>query len=47
MKKLLLSVAILIGATLLLSQDSSDELNNLNQDDVASVQVKLPLNLKN
>jgi hypothetical protein len=47
MKKLLLSVAILIGATLLLSQDNSDELNNLNQDDVASVQVKLPLNLKN
>ena len=47
MKKLLLSVAILIGATLLLSQDNSNELSNLSQDDVASVQVKLPLNLKN
>ncbi|WP_178983724.1 hypothetical protein [Winogradskyella helgolandensis] len=47
MKKLLLSVAILVGATLILSQDNSGELKNVNNDDVASIQVKLPIDLKN
>ncbi|SDH79216.1 hypothetical protein [Winogradskyella thalassocola] len=47
MKKLLLSVAILVGATLILSQDNSNELKNVNNDDVAIVQVKLPTDLKN
>ncbi|WP_458629062.1 hypothetical protein [Winogradskyella sp. PC D3.3] len=47
MKKLLLSVAILVGATLILSQDNSGELNNVSNDDVVSVQVNLPSNLKN
>ncbi|MBF8148328.1 hypothetical protein ITJ86_00370 [Winogradskyella sp. F6397] len=46
MKKLLLSVAILVGATLILSQDNSDELKNVNNNDVASVQVELPTDLK-
>jgi len=41
MKKLLLSVAILVGATLILSQDNSDDLNNLTKDDVVSIQSKL------
>ncbi|REE27242.1 hypothetical protein [Winogradskyella pacifica] len=47
MKKLLLSVAILVGATLILSQDNSSELKNVNNDEVVSVQVKLPADLKN
>ncbi len=42
MKKLLLSVAILVGATLILSQDNSEDLNNVIKDDVANVQLKLP-----
>jgi hypothetical protein len=41
MKKLLLSVAILVCATLILCQDRSEDLNNVNNDDVASVQQKL------
>jgi len=41
MKKLLLSVAILVGATLILSQDNSEDLNNLTKDDVVSIQSKL------
>jgi hypothetical protein len=41
MKKLLLSVAILVGATLILSQDNSEDLNNVTKDDVVSIQSKL------
>ncbi len=41
MKKLLLSVAILVGATLVLSQDKSEDLNNLTNDNVVIVQSKL------
>jgi len=41
MKKLLLSVAILVGATLVLSQDNSEDLNNVTKDDVISIQAKL------
>lgn len=41
MKKLLLSVAILVGATLILSQDSSEDLNNVTKDDVVNIQSKL------
>lgn len=41
MKKLLLSVAILVGATLILSQDNSGDLNNVTKDDVVSIQSKL------
>jgi hypothetical protein len=41
MKKLLLSVAILIGATLILSQDSSKDLDNVSKDDVVNIQSKL------
>lgn len=43
MKKLLLSVAILVGATLILSQDNSDEINEVSTDDVVNVQPKLQL----
>ncbi|WP_411894718.1 hypothetical protein [Winogradskyella sp. A2] len=41
MKKLLLSVAILIGATLILSQDNSEDLNNVTNDEVVNIQSKL------
>jgi len=41
MKKLLLSVAILVGATLVLSQDKSEDLNNVTKDKVVNVQAKL------
>ncbi|WP_299119031.1 hypothetical protein [uncultured Winogradskyella sp.] len=41
MKKLLLSVAILVGATLILSQDNSEDLNNVTKDDVVTIQSKL------
>ncbi len=41
MKKLLLSVAILVFATLILCQDSTEDLQNITSDEVASVQVKL------
>ncbi|WP_179345601.1 hypothetical protein [Winogradskyella ursingii] len=43
MKKLLLSVAILVGATLILSQENSDEINKVSTDDVVNVQTKLQL----
>lgn len=38
MKKLLLSVAILVGATLILSQDNSEDLNKITTDEVATIQ---------
>ncbi|NRD19555.1 hypothetical protein HNV08_05815 [Winogradskyella eckloniae] len=41
MKKLLLSVAILIGATLVLSQDKSEDLNQVTKEDVVSLQSTL------
>lgn len=41
MKKLLLSVAILLGATLMLCQDKSEDLNNVTKEDVMNVQSKL------
>lgn len=41
MKKLLLSVAILVGATLILSQDNSEEVNSITKDDVVNIQSKL------
>ena len=41
MKKLLLSVAILVGATLILSQDNSEEVKNVSKEDVVIVQSKL------
>jgi len=41
MKKLLLSVAILVGATLVLSQDTSDDLDKVTKDDVVNMQSKL------
>jgi len=42
MKKLLLSVAILVGATLVLSQDNSDEVKDLTNDKIVTVQAELP-----
>ena len=41
MKKLLLSVAILIGATLILSMDTSEEVENVAKEDVVTIQTKL------
>ncbi|MBU2919988.1 hypothetical protein KO504_01415 [Winogradskyella psychrotolerans] len=41
MKKLLLSVAILVGATLILSQDNSDDLNEVTNEDVVKIQSTL------
>lgn len=41
MKKLLLSVAILVGATLILSQDNTEDLNNITNDEVVNMQSKL------
>ena len=43
MKKLLLSVAILVGATLILSQaqDNSEDLNNVNDENVVNMQLAL------
>lgn len=41
MKKLLLSVAILVGATLILSQDKSEDLNKVTKESVVNVQSKL------
>ncbi|WP_431158780.1 hypothetical protein [Winogradskyella poriferorum] len=41
MKKLLLSVAILVGATLILSQDNTEDLNNITKDEVVNMQSKL------
>lgn len=42
MKKLLLSVAILVGATLVLSQDNSDDVKDLTNDKVVTIQTGLP-----
>jgi hypothetical protein len=41
MKKLLLSVAILVGATLVLSQDKSDDLNSVTEENVVNIQSTL------
>ena len=41
MKKLLLSVAILVGATFILSLDNSEDMNNVSKDDVVNIQSKL------
>lgn len=41
MKKLLLSVAILVGATLILSQADSENLNDVAKEDVVKIQPKL------
>ncbi|MBC2845564.1 hypothetical protein [Winogradskyella flava] len=41
MKKLLLSVAILVGATLVLSLDNSDDIKDVVNDEVVNVQQDL------
>ncbi|MFP4846625.1 hypothetical protein [Winogradskyella sp. PE311] len=41
MKKLLLSVAILVGATLVLSQDNSESINDVANDEIVNVQSEL------
>ncbi|WP_157358413.1 hypothetical protein [Winogradskyella sp. J14-2] len=41
MKKLLLSVAILVGATLMLSQDNSKDIKDVVNDEVVNVQPTL------
>ncbi|WP_370001180.1 hypothetical protein [Winogradskyella sp.] len=41
MKKLLLSVAILVGATLILSQDNSENIKDVVKDEVVNVQSEL------
>ena len=41
MKKLFLSVAILVGATLILSQDNSGDLNDITNEDVVNTETKL------
>lgn len=41
MKKLLLSIAILFGATLILAQDNSEDIKNVINDEVVNVQPKL------
>jgi hypothetical protein len=41
MKKLFLSVAILVGATLILSQDNSGDFNDITNEDVVNTQTKL------
>ncbi|NRB82364.1 MAG: hypothetical protein HRU49_01085 [Winogradskyella sp.] len=41
MKKLLLSVAILVGATLILSQDKSENMNDVVNDEVVNIQPEL------
>lgn len=41
MKKLLLSVAILVGATLVLSQDNSEKMKDVVKDEVVNVQPEL------
>ena len=42
MKKLLLSVAILVGATLLLSLDKKEEVRNVSQQQVVQNQMNIP-----
>lgn len=41
MKKLLLSVAILVGATLILSQDNSKDIKDVVKDEVVNIQPEL------
>lgn len=41
MKKLLLSVAILVGATLILSQDKSENIKDVVKDEVVNIQPEL------
>ena len=41
MKKLLLSVAILVGATLILCQDNSKDIQDVVKDEVVNVQQEL------
>ena len=41
MKKLLLSVAILVGATLILSQDKSENIKDVIKDEVVNIQPEL------
>jgi hypothetical protein len=41
MKKLLLSVAILIGATLILCQDNTEDIKNVVNEDVVNIQPEL------
>lgn len=41
MKKLLLSVAILVGATLILSQDNSEDIKEVVNDEVVNIQTEL------
>ncbi|WP_299521390.1 hypothetical protein [Winogradskyella sp.] len=41
MKKLLLSVAILVGATLILSQDNSEDMKDVVKDEVVNIQSEL------
>lgn len=41
MKKLLLSVAILVGATLILSQDNTDTIQDVAKDEVVNIQPEL------
>lgn len=41
MKKLLLSVAILVGATLILSIDNSEDLNKATEENVVNIQSTL------
>jgi hypothetical protein len=46
MKKLLLSVAILVGATLILTQDNSDNLEKVSKQEVVTMQTKLQADSK-
>lgn len=46
MKKLLLSVAILVGATLILTQDNSDSLEKVSKQEVVTMQTKLQADSK-
>ena len=41
MKKLLFSVAILVGATLVLSQDNSEDIKDVVKDEVVNIQSEL------
>ncbi len=41
MKKLLLSVAILVGATLVLSLDNSEDIKDVVNDEVVNIQPEL------
>ncbi|MCB0398079.1 MAG: hypothetical protein KDD26_00370 [Winogradskyella sp.] len=41
MKKLLLSVAVLVGATLILSRDNSKDIKDVVKDEVVNIQPEL------